>query len=678
MMRFNPIRTIHRKGETAHGFRAVPAVAGGVALIVSTLVPASAIAQSDPYGRPQRPPEAQILQNQQAAYGAQQQPAPRPRPSNPIMSRYGDALEQRMEQQMMQQAQPQPVMQPAQQQMPQPAPQPVYQQPVMAQPPMAQPVMQQPAPPPVPMTPEQQMRAQQAALNKALGIEQSNVRFGVALFPSAPPPADSCIAKVGPVGDTTGFDQAVDGSKLKDIGKLESFRKKQKTGTLYVRGGNFEGQKIKKRKLSNMCFIDANFRYTNWEEFKGEGVGFINSDLTGAKIDGAQMPYSLFRDVILADVNATGADLSYSRLDGGWKGSMRDLVLTQANLTGFRVECGYTAENGCPFDRQGLKLQGANMTKASFYAFDFPDVDITDAIMDQTEIGLQHVARLSGAKLVGPMVVRSHNNAAIYLPTEYARLRRALLTGIQGMASFDCAGIQSTVKKAICASSGSELRRLDREVARLNQDIERRNRRGLADKTRWEEAVASKCGALQPDDMPECLKVEYRQRRDELLGRAGAPDWMKPNSYALFIASEAPISKEFLESELFLRVRPVVFDSAPAKVMVEIDRKGRMTAKGSAMGSCRLFATDLTFDRNSGWVTAGGTPKTRRRAAVPGTPVLRAIGDELSVYRDGTLAGGENANPSPYAQCGPNGSFTLMQIVPLPQEELAQIWNIFR
>ncbi len=529
------------------------------------------------------------------------------------------------------------------------------------------------------MTPQQQQAAQLAAIHKALGIEQSNVRFGVALFPSPPPPPDSCIARVGPVGDTSAFANAIDGSKFKDIGKLEDLRKKQKSGTIFVRGGNFEGEKIKKRRLHDMCFIDANFRYTNWEDFRGSGLGFINTDMTGSKLVSSQMSYTLFRDGILTDVDATGVDLSNSRLDGGWKGSMRNLVLNQANLTGFRVECGYTPENGCPFDRQGLKLAGANLTKASFYAFDFPDVDLTGAILDQTEIGLQHMARLSGARLVGSMVVRSHNAAAIYMPVEYARIRRALMAGTEGMASFDCAGVASPVKKAICTSSGSELRRLDRELATLNQDISRRNRAFAADRQSWEASVERKCAGLPTDDIAECLKVEYRTRREQLIGRAGAPEWLRPGQYALFLASEAPISEEFLKSELFLRVRPVLFDSSPSRVMVHVERNGRITAKGAAMGTCQLYGTDLQFDRSTGWISGGGTPGTRRRPGTPGMPVLQAIGDELNVYRNGTMASNNgDTRPSPYVRCGQQGSFTLMQKVPLPQEELAQIWNVLR
>ncbi len=535
-----------------------------------------------------------------------------------------------------------------------------------------------PAPPPAQQAPETPDEARQAAVNKALG-NQARVRFGVALFPVNPPPQDSCIAQSGVVGDTRAYANAVDGSSFNKPGKLEDLRKKQKSGTIFVRGGNFEGTKLGKEKLYNMCFIDANFRYTNWEGFDGYGLGFINSDLTGARLTKAKMHWTLFRDVTLTDADASAADLSGGRLDGGWQGSMKNLNLNDANLTGFRVECGYTAQNGCPLDRQGLSLRGANLTKASFYAFDFPDVDVSNATVDQTEIGLQHVARLSGAKLVGPVVVRSHNSAAIYLPAEYARIRGALMAGAGGAASASCKTEQNVIKKAICVTPGTELRRLSREVAELDQDIIARNRRHAADQRTWESSVTAKCGTLAGDEIGECLKTEYRLRREALVSKAGSPRWLRPGQYALFIASEAPLSEEFLRSELFLRVRPVLFDSAASRVMVKVERNGRVTAKGSAMGVCQLNAPDLSFNRASGWISGGATPATRTRRAEPGIPVLQAIGDRLEVYRggnnmtaDGTLA------PNPYVRCGPQGSFTLMQLVPLSQGELEQLWNIFR
>lgn len=519
---------------------------------------------------------------------------------------------------------------------------------------------------------------QQAAVNSALG-NQSKVRFGVALFPVTPPPQDSCIAQSGALGDMRAYANAVDGSSFTKPGKLEALRKKQKSGTLFVRGGNFEGTKPGKEKLYNMCFIDANFRYTDWEGFDGYGLGFVNSDMTGARLTKAKMSWTLFRDVMLTDVDATAADLSGGRLDGGWQGSMKNLNLNDANLTGFRVECGYTPQSGCPLDRQGLSLRGANLTKASFYAFDFPEVDVTNAIVDQTEIGLQHIARLSGARLTGPVVVRSHNSAAIYLPAEYARIRGALAAGAGGTASADCKTEQNVIKKAICVTPGTELRRLSREVAELDQDIMRRNRRHAADQRAWEDQLMRKCGTLPGDDIGECLKGEYRLRRETLVSKAGSPDWLRPGQYALFIASEAPLSEAFLRSELFLRVRPVLFDSAASKVMVKVERNGRVTAKGSAMGMCQLNAPDLQFNRASGWISGGATPATRTRRAEPGIPVLQAIGDRLEVYRGGsTMSADGTLAPNPYVRCGPQGSFTLMQLVPLSQTELEQIWNIFR
>ena len=531
-------------------------------------------------------------------------------------------------------------------------------------------------PPATGQTPEQ--LAQQPAPSTPF-VNPSKLRFGVALFPVAPAPQDSCMAQSGAVGDTRAYANAVDGSSFNKPGKLEDLRKKQKSGLIFVRGGNFEGTKLSKEKLYNMCFIDANFRYTDWEGFDGYGLGFVNSDLTGARLTKSKMHWTLFRDAVLADVDAQGADLSGGRLDGGWQGSMKKLNLNDANLTGFRVECGYGAQDGCSLDRQGLSLRGANLTKASFYAFDFPDVDVTDAIVDQTEIGLQHIARLTGARLTGPVVVRSHNRAAIYSPAEYARIRGALVAGSQGFATADCKAEQNVIKKAVCTAPGTELRRLNREVAALDEDILARNRRHAADQRAWEDGLAAKCAPRAGEDIADCVKTEYRARRDVLVSKAGSPHWLRPGQYALFIASDAPLSGELLRSDLFLRARPVLFDSAASKVVVKVERNGRLAAKGNAMGGCVLHAPDLSFDRASGWISGGGAPATRTRRAEPGIPVLQAIGDRLEVYRggnnmsaDGTIA------PNPYVRCGPQGSFTLMQLVPLPQHELEQIWTAFR
>lgn len=506
------------------------------------------------------------------------------------------------------------------------------------------------------------------------------------LFPADPPPGASCLANAPALGVTDLPGGAVDGRTIKSVRDLARLRARR-TGVIFVTNFDGSGQRFSGHKLHDICFVDAKLGLSDWTGFQGAGIGFIRSDLTGAKLVRARLPWSLFRDAGLAQVDATGADLSRSRLDGGWGGSVRGLKLDGAALTGFRVECGLTAADGCPLDREGLSLKGANLTKASFWPFPLPEVEATGAVLDQTEIGLEHLGRLGGARLAGPLVVRSRRNAAIFLPAEVARLERAFLGGAAADAASGCRFASAPVQRAICAQPSGELRRLDRAVAEL--ETAARAAPPAADAraaaARFAEAEAARtawitgrdaCGAKPEDEIGPCLLGAYRARRDALARAAGPPAWAQPNGLALFISADAPLTPDFVRSELFMRVSPVVLDSARARVLLRIDGEGRIDVKGGALGGCRVQATGLRYDPATLTLSLGGRPGTpgrrgtrRRRAvaavpAVPGTPVLFAAGDELRVVAAG----------APFIRCGPNGRFVPMTRVDLPARTLASLW----
>ena len=512
--------------------------------------------------------------------------------------------------------------------------------------------------------------------------------IGGDLFPVTGLPPESCLATAPPLGSPPPA-AAIDASRMKHPREIERLRKKH-SGTLHIINADFRGRDFAKVKLSNVCFYNSQLGLTRWTGFSGSGIGFIDTDLTGATLAGARAPWSLLRDVILNEVDATGIDISFSRLDGGWKGSMRNLKLDNAQLVGFRVECGVTERDGCPLSRQGLSLKGANLTKASFYPFYFPDVDATDTILDQTEVGLEHLYRFNKARVVGPLVVRSARHAAVFLPRELLTLK-ASLASAAGPAtvqpSFDCNAARTVVQRVICTAPGTELRQLDRDVADLHAaraPSPTRSRRSRATREAsaaatimprggWERDVRDPCAMQPEDEIAGCLIGVYRGRRDALLSMGGQPEWLKPNSYALFLSTDAPLAPAFLRSELFLRIRPVVFDAAQSRLMVAVDGDGRVSAKGYAAGGCRVQATGLEYDAGSGWFTAGGTAATRRRSAVSGVPVLRGSAGRVDIARTET-----GVMPTATGITCPDGArFVPMQRVDVSSESLAALWGQF-
>ena len=487
--------------------------------------------------------------------------------------------------------------------------------------------------------------------------------------------ASSCVVNAPALGDDELPDGIVNGKEIKNARALERLRKKTK-GVLHIGGGDLSGEKMEGRDLYDICFYSTKLTQTNWDGFSGSGLGFIGTDLTGATLTRAKMPYALFRDTKLADVNATGADLRYGRLDGGWSGSMRNLNLDGAELLGFRVECGVTRLDGCPVDRQGLSLRGADLTKASFYPFYFPDVDTTGVILDQTEVGLDHLSRFKGAKLVGSLVVRSANAAAIFLPGEIAQLRSAMFGGPArpgASAPTGCPKTMTVLERVICASPDAELRRLASDVKQMDETMLSNNPRHAASIKRWENE-RNQCALMAEADIAACLRSAYLERRGELAERAeDKPNWIAPNSFALFMAGIGPVPERVTRSELFGRILPVLLDSTQALVLVKVDGKGLISLKGQALGGCSIAGDDLRYEPDTGWVAGGGRPAQRRRAAVAGTPVVQMQGDELVVFQNGQ---GDAVAGNPYISCGDNGSFVPMRQVPIGDAQLARLWDI--
>ena len=184
------------------------------------------------------------------------------------------------------------------------------------------------------------------------------------LFEPVVHPEASCLANAPGVGeDQPGF--TIDASGLKRVRQLERIRRKTRAGTIYVSGANLVGEDFRKAKLYDMCFFDSDLSQTNWSGLSAQGLGFVNTDLTGANMANTHLPSVLFRDVKLGLVDARGARWMQGRLDGGWDGSLRELDLTGADLTDFRFVCGTAAEDGCPIERGGIVMNDANLRRAS-------------------------------------------------------------------------------------------------------------------------------------------------------------------------------------------------------------------------------------------------------------------------------------------------------------------------
>ncbi len=250
-----------------------------------------------------------------------------------------------------------------------------------------------------------------------------SLAIALALMALQPEPRPaSCQAALGTIHD--GVDEEslpgrVDGSTL-DRGRLLALRRQRGDALISVVGGNFAGADFRGERLHNICFVGTDLRGSDWRGAHAPGAAFVRANLEGANLSGARLERILLRDANLKDARAEGAVLAGGLFDGGWfEGSVENLRLDRADLSGFRFDCGITLGDGCPVYTGGaeMSLRGANLTGASLFMGDY-----AGARVDRTEIGLGNLEPLSRAEIAGPVLLRAGDARVELAPHEFRSL----------------------------------------------------------------------------------------------------------------------------------------------------------------------------------------------------------------------------------------------------------------
>ncbi|MEM7701884.1 MAG: pentapeptide repeat-containing protein [Pseudomonadota bacterium] len=498
------------------------------------------------------------------------------------------------------------------------------------------------------------------------------------LFESVVQPEDSCLANAPALGQPEpGF--TINATGLKRVRQLERIRRKTRAGTIFVSGGDFTGADFRRAKLYDMCFFDTKLSQTVWSGSSKAGLGFINSDLTGADMQGSHLPSVLIRNTTLELVNAKGARWMQGHLDGGWKGSFANLDLSGADLTDFRIVCGSTAQDGCALKREGLLMRGANLRRASLHSFYTDTLDLADARIDQTELSLDHLRLLDEAKLVGPIVLRSMRRAVMLFPTEVAQLTR--VAEAQGESVTVCSDeistsepVQGQALALACDVPGSAMRALLQSVTRLEQEAE--GTRDYAETRRAWMANRDTClGLPDSETRVTCVTEAYRTRQLTLRRAMGMPQWLQDRGYRLFLSREAAFPTNSSAPGLYGRVLPVLLDQAAAAVIVKSDGKGGLAAKGVAIDGCYFEQEGLAYDVERALIGfAPERPKRRRRRAAPppiavSEPLISIAGRAAAVEPQGLARTA--------GQCALESGFPRLEEIVLDDRLLSTIWERF-
>ncbi len=506
-------------------------------------------------------------------------------------------------------------------------------------------------------------------------------------------PVGSCQAIAGELSNTSkAFPLAYPGAQITSAKRFNQIIRDAPYGVaIVIDGGDFTGWrfgkkwKSGKRYLTNVCFLGSNLTNTNWSNAKGSGIGFINVDLTGSNMEEAELPYTLFRNTTLMDVSAKEADFSYGRLDGGWKNSISNLVLEEADLTGFRFVCGVKEIDGCPFERKGINARRANLTNASIIGFYANDIDLNQARIDGIELGVDQLDQLNGAQTFGPVRLRGGPFTQIATAAEFNALRATL----KAPAAPDtrCNDPVDPLMIAICAESGKQLLAMNDDIAILSAG--KILPKGPAKKF---SKSRQKCFKQKTDDSRSaCLLGVYDGWRSELIAGAPPPAWSQQPAKIIYARSNLPINKDPVTSALWSKFGAVVAGTASAFVAAKVDAPGQVSMRGKSTAIdgeyCQFDVANLAY--NNGSFGSNSVPiveptvttkkkKAKKKKGNPITPFAFVLGEEAQVFADRAgpkvyVSGG--APTGDLVQCTGPSPFGKMQQLQVDATAFDLIWS---
>ena len=505
--------------------------------------------------------------------------------------------------------------------------------------------------------------------------------MGAALVAAEPTAGQGCQAALGTFyegPDEADLPNQVDGTTLDGRDALLALRRARGDALIVVRGGDFSGADFRAARLRNICFIETDLSGSDWRGVHAPGLGFVRADLTGAKLERAQFPEVLLRAANLANVDATGAEWTGGRFDGGWQGSVENLRLDGADLSAFAFDCGITIGDGCAIDGP-VSLRGTNLADAEIDSWR-SEADFTGARIDRTRVALWQLAALRPADITGPILLPAGEDPVSLSRAELLALLPHIVPDQLdfGAPSFDCVRAARPVERLLCSEAGASLRPLDRELAALYRRALAADPSVAAAQRTWL-AERDRCPIDAQGYDSGCVRKAYERRRARLIAAAGPPQWARPGAYAHFVQAPIDFEPAFRGDPLYLRLVPALVASAWSQLLVRVNADGTIDARGDAIGgnahSCSLGGDRLTLDPATGWYSgpqpvADDDPPAYRGRPMP---VLLIDGDEAEVWQNGRFTvESEWGDPrvSNYASCGARAGFGRMVRLPLPEAQI--------
>lgn len=489
----------------------------------------------------------------------------------------------------------------------------------------------------------------------------------LSLAAAAAPATDSCLMRAGTVaGQGSTLPISLPGINFKRSHAIEKLRKKTKDGrTIVIEGGDFTDYDFRKAKLDNVCFRGTKLANTDWTGATSTGMGFIDSDLSGSVFTGAILRSVLFRTTTLANVDATAADFSGGRLDGGWNASLKGWKLDLAKLNGFRFNCGTSAVDGCPFDRQGISARNTDFSGVQFNGFSLWGTAMDGALFDGAEMAIEDVGQIVGAAEPNVLTVRHRGMSTLVDGPVAFALAGALTT--PGSLANKCASPANPLEAAFCEDKSGQLLAFDSDIARMVSGGAAEKRKAVVAFETGRDA----CLAQTVENHVLCLSRIYRARRAGLLATSSPMTWMKKAGRILFVRNELALASGATLQPSWPGVAQVIVRLSPSFLLVRVEGGRRMTVRGLATGAgtamCSVNAT-TTPQGNGNFMAPGPTIGRKRGAA---TPLFRVVGEQ-AIF---ATAQEDMTNPNRAPVCNGAATFATMRRLPIDPMTFESLWT---
>lgn len=448
---------------------------------------------------------------------------------------------------------------------------------------------------------------------------------------------------------------------------------------------------------TNSRFVRAELNASDWRGFEGRGLEFGSSTLDRANLSHATFRRTRFQWTTMEQVDASHANLSGSSFEGGALQSIRGASFRSANMTGFEFRCGLGQDDNCGQDSSDVSLAGADLTGAALLMASKSDWDLTGATIANTRLHMIQLDWLRRSRIAGPVLVE----ATSWTPARYDWVGAKPETGRVALSrrelgqvwaaldrpetpAFDCGRARSVTEHYLCrersgdeADAPSAFADVDRELNEAYVLAWRKDRSVVATQRQWLRERDTCMAMIEKWDRIGCFRTAYHKRTEALWRMAeDQPDFASGATQIYADQGTAGFLSAVDDPALRRKLARAAFWNSWQLVMIESEGRGRLYARGEAMGanyhlgSLNSPEDGMVYDPISGFYGA----REKCLAGYRVCPLVRFRGRYLEVgpERGVDPATGDHGI-NEYVMTGARAQFDRLVRVPLDRGDVVRL-----